>query len=156
MFLSKLKVAAAVVLALCVAVAATAVGARQALADKKETPKDAEKILGTWALVSYEEGGKKAPEELLKNAQVVLTAGGKMTVKNADGKVSELTYKLGPDSKPKEFDCTDDKGRMMFGIYKLDGDTLTVCYDRGGDRPTEFASKPGTSVVLEVLKRQKK
>jgi hypothetical protein len=33
---------------------------------------------------------------------------------------------------------------------------MTVCFARRGDRPTEFASKEGTSVVLLVLKREKK
>jgi len=156
MFLNKLKVVAAGLLAVCVAVAVSVVGARQALADKKETPKDEEKILGTWALMSYEEGGRNAPQEAIKEAKVIIAADGKMTVKHGDGKVVEGTYKLGPAKKPKEFSFTNDKGQTKLGIYKLDGDTLTVCYDRSGGRPAEFASKEGTTVVLQVLKREKK
>jgi RNA polymerase sigma factor (sigma-70 family) len=161
MFLSKMKVVAAVVLALSVAVAVTVVGARRALAAKPAATakdkalKDEEKILGTWALVAYEEGGQKAPEEAIKDARVTLTADGKMTAKQGE-KVQEFTYELDPAKKPKEFSGTNDKGQTMLGIYKLDGDTLTVCFDRGGGRPTEFASKEGTAVVLEVLKREKK
>jgi len=155
MFLNKLKVAAAVLLVLCVAAAVTVVGARQALADKKETPKDEEKILGTWAVVSYEEGGEKAPEERIKEAKVSFAADGKMTAKQGE-KEQEFTYKLDPAKKPKEFSLTNDKGLTLLGIYKLDGDTLTVCLDRSGGQPAEFASKDGTTVILEVLKREKK
>jgi RNA polymerase sigma factor (sigma-70 family) len=160
MFLSKLKVVAAVALAVAVA-AGTVLWARQALADKPAAagkgaaPKDEENILGTWVLVSSEEGGQRAPEELIKEARVTFAADGKMTVKQGE-KEQEFTYQLDPAKKPKEFNGTNDKGRTVLGIYKLDGDTLTVCFDRGGDRPTEFASPAGTTVVLEVLKREKK
>jgi RNA polymerase sigma factor (sigma-70 family) len=161
MLLKKLK-AAGVVLA---AVTAVAVGfslcARLALADrpaaagKEEAPKDEEKILGTWALVSYKEGGEKAPEAKIRGAQVTFTADGKMAVKQGEQE-QEYTYKLSPDKKPKEFSGTNAHDRTVLGIYKLDGDTLTVCYDRSGDRPAEFASPEGSTVVLQVLKRVKK
>jgi uncharacterized protein (TIGR03067 family) len=152
MFPDKVKV-----LVLCVAVAAIFAAAPRATADKKkEPPRDEKKILGTWVLVSGLDGGKKAPEERIKGARLIIAAGGKMTVENADGKVVKGTYKLDPSTSPKQFTVTNDKGQERSGIYKLDGDTLTVCYDRSGGPPTEFASKEGTSVVLEVLKREKK
>jgi RNA polymerase sigma factor (sigma-70 family) len=161
MFLSKLKVVAAVVLAVLVAVAVTVGCARQALADrpsaaaKDAAPKDEEKILGTWAIVSFEEGGQKPPEgAMIIGARVIIAADGKMTLKQGE-KEQEFTYKLSPAKKPKEISLTNDKGVTLPGIYKLDGDTLTVCFDRGGDRPAEFASPEGTTVVLEVLKREK-
>jgi hypothetical protein len=45
----------------------------------------------------------------------------------------------------------------MLGIYELDGDTYKLCGDmQGKSRPTEFAVKPGSGFVLEVLKREKK
>jgi RNA polymerase sigma-70 factor (ECF subfamily) len=161
MLLNKLKMAGVVLLAVSAVVVGIGVCARLALADKPaaagkdEAPKDEEKILGTWALVSIAEGGEKAPEAKIRGAQVTFTADGKMTVKQGEQE-QEFTYKLSPAQKPKEFSGTNAQGRTVLGIYKLDGDTLTVCYDRGGDRPAEFASNEGTKVVLEVLKRVKK
>jgi RNA polymerase sigma factor (sigma-70 family) len=161
MLLNKLKAAGAVLLAVTAVAVGVGVCARLALADrpaaagKDEAPKDEEKILGTWTLVSGEEGGQKAPEERIKQAKLIFAADGKMTAKLGE-REQEFTYQLSPAKKPKEFSVADDKGRTMLGIYKLDGDTLTVCYDRGGDRPAEFASPEGTRVVLEVLKRVKK
>ncbi len=161
MLLNKLKVAGVVLLAVTAAVAGTGVCARLALADKPglagndETPQDEERILGTWALVSSEEGGQKAPEQVIQEAKVIFAADGKMTAKQG-AKEQEFTYQLDPAKNPKEFSGTNDKGRTVLGIYKLDGDTLTICFDRSGARPTEFASKEGTTVVLEVLKREKK
>src|SRR5262249_16339103 len=130
------------------------VGARQALADK-EPQKDEEKILGTWSIVSIEEGGKKGPEEAIKDTTVTFTADGKMIAKRGEQE-QEFTFRLDPTQKIKEFNGTNAQGKTINGIYKLDGDMLTVCFDRAGGRPTEFASPEGTKIVLEVLKREKK
>jgi RNA polymerase sigma factor (sigma-70 family) len=163
MFLSKVKVVAAVVLALSVAVAGTVVGARRALADKPAAagkdvaPKDEEKIVGTWAFMSLVKGGQKEPEEDFKEAKLIFAAGAKLTAKLPKGEKGG-TYKLDPAKKPKAITVTTEEGGTLLGIYKLEGDTLTVCLgdENDNDRPTEFASKEGTKVALVVLKREKK
>ena len=48
------------------------------------------------------------------------------------------------------------KGKTMLGIYELTGDTYKVCFALpGGERPKEFASKPGSKTMLIVMKREK-
>jgi RNA polymerase sigma factor (sigma-70 family) len=162
MFLSKLKALAVVVLALSLAVAGSVVWARQVLADRpaagrEEAPKDDEKIVGTWAIVSLEKGGQKAPEEDYKEAKLIFAADGKLTAKLPKGEKGG-TYKLGPAKKPKAITITTEEGGTLLGIYKLEGDTLTVCLgdENVNDRPTEFATKEGAKVALLVLKREKK
>ena len=50
-----------------------------------------------------------------------------------------------------------NKGKTIKTIYKLDGDTLTVCYELGdGDRPTKFETKADTKQLLANYKREKK
>jgi RNA polymerase sigma factor (sigma-70 family) len=162
MFLSKMKVLLAVVVAVAVTLTCTAVFGGLALADKPAAGKDAdqkdeEKIVGTWLAVSCEEGGKKVPEEKVKEARLILAADGKLT--HDFGKRDKSgTYKLDPAKKPKEFTVSTNGGETLNGIYKLDGDTLTICANGvdGGERPTEFASKDGTQVLLLALKREKK
>jgi uncharacterized protein (TIGR03067 family) len=163
MLLSKLKVVVAVVLALSMVVAASVVGARRALAcrpaaaGKDEAPQDEDKIVGTWAFMSFEKGGQKEPEEDFKEAKLIFAADGKLTAKLPKGEKGG-TYKLDPAKKPKAITITTENGGTILGIYKLERDTLTVCLgdENDNDRPTEFASKEGTKVVLVVLKREKK
>jgi len=162
MFLSKLKMVAAVVLAVTVATTVTVVCARQAwadkpaAADKEKDQKDEEKILGVWTVESAEEGGEKAQEGAFKLAKLDFAADGKIKVTQPDGSETEGTYKLDATKKPKEFTYGRDNGAMVTGIYKLEGDTLTICYNRFGDTPTEFVSKEASSVRLQVMKREKK
>lgn len=79
----------------------------------------------------------------------------------------EVTYhfKLDPTQTPKTLDQrTEYRGRKELtkasrAIYKLEGDTLTICYegyyDRG-KRPEEFSAAKGSDRTLYILKREKK
>jgi uncharacterized protein (TIGR03067 family) len=160
MFVSKLKVAAAVALAVVVAAGLVA-GARRALADKppasekKEAPREEEKILGTWVITSAERGN--VAQDRFKDLKATFTADGKWITHLPDGD-REGAYKLNTAKKPKEIDLVNAKGNTMLGIYKLEKDALTICLgeEDTDERPTEFASKEGTRVVLLVLQREKK
>jgi RNA polymerase sigma-70 factor (ECF subfamily) len=163
MLLSKVKIVATVLLVVTAAVVGTVVCARPAPAEKPEVAKedavkDEDQILGTWAYVSVEEKGEKVPEEGVKEAKLVFAANGNFTAIRGKGQKMEGTYKLDPPKRPKEITTTTDKGKKHLGIYKLDGDTLTICMQQedGADRPIEFATKKDTKVVLVVLKREKK
>jgi RNA polymerase sigma factor (sigma-70 family) len=153
MFSSKLKVLVFVVLAVAAVVTGTVVCARLALADKEADQKDEEKIVGTWAVVSVEEGGH---DEGIQEAWFIFGADGKVTFKATGKGEKGGTYKLDPAKKPKEVTVMMDEGTLK-GIYKLDGDSLTICAGaRGVERPTEFATKEGVRSALHVLKRERK
>jgi RNA polymerase sigma-70 factor (ECF subfamily) len=163
MFLSKLKVLVVVALSVTVAITGTMVCARLALADKpaaigKEADqKDGEKIVGTWAVISVEHGGHDEGGEEIKEARMIFAAGGKVTWNSPAKGEKGGTYKLDPAKNPKELTITTNEGDTIKGIYKLDGDSLTICAsEKDAARPTEFVTKEGLSAMLMVLKRTKK
>jgi RNA polymerase sigma factor (sigma-70 family) len=165
MWLSKLKLVAAAALAVAVVAWAGGLAYRGLAADppakddkKADKPKeDKEAILGTWKVQAFEEGGKDSETDegkKFKAATVTITAD-KMVFKSGE-EVHEVMYQLDPTSKPKAIDL-DHGGKVLKGVYSLDGNTLKICAsDPGGDRPTEVASKEGSSSKLLVLKREAK
>jgi len=139
-------------------VAVLAVGLLIAADDKKDDKdKDAKRLEGTWAVVSMEHEGRKAPDEQAKGVTLTFTADGKVTVKERD-KETKVSYKLDAGKKVKQITLDGDGEKTLYGIYKLDGDNLTICaIDTSADeRPTEFATKEGSKARLVVLKREKK
>jgi uncharacterized protein (TIGR03067 family) len=121
--------------------------------EKDPTKEDQERIQGTWKVESGEVGGLKNPDDLLK-IQLVFMAE-KVISKIGDAEKKKGTFQLDATAKLKTIDVrTDDQ--LVHGIYKLEGDTLTICLDESGEaRPAEFESKEGTKVALVVLKRVK-
>jgi uncharacterized protein (TIGR03067 family) len=118
--------------------------------------KELAKFQGNWKFVSMEVNGKKSSEEEFGKFRVVYEGDG-CKVYDGDKIAAEVTsIKLDPTKKPKTIDWTN-QGRQVRGIYTLEEETLTLC-DREtakGDRPTKFATKSDSGLVLVVLKRVK-
>jgi uncharacterized protein (TIGR03067 family) len=111
---------------------------------------DLKKMAGKWKVVVNETDGKPLPKELIdKFASTLIVEGDKYKVYFGDKLADEGTMKLDAAKNPKEIDATPSKNPAMKGIYKIDGDTMTVCFSKpGGDRPAEFKSKEGTGQIL--------
>jgi RNA polymerase sigma factor (sigma-70 family) len=131
-------------------------------ASKKNTPKEkaaqdaeqlkqkeAAKLKGTWKAVAAEIAGQAQvlPEDAA-NAHVWDILDGKITrqqSKDKKGMEEEVVpFTIDPSQKPAHIDFAIEvagiKG-VLKGIYKLDGDELTVClFGADGGRPTEFGS----------------
>ncbi|HKA06036.1 MAG TPA: TIGR03067 domain-containing protein [Gemmataceae bacterium] len=117
--------------------------------DKKPDPGPIE---GEWVIQSYVLGSKEDDSE---KGEKVRISDGVLVV----GESEKARYAL--DSKPdlSRIDLTLVEGKQpkILGIYKIDGDTLVLCFPKGGgaDRPAKFESPAGTRIVLMTLKRKK-
>jgi uncharacterized protein (TIGR03067 family) len=139
-----------------------------AAAPAEEARKEREKLVGTWLVVSVEVNGQKAPAGAVKDFRFIFTADS-LTRKRGDKAESGAGYKLDPSKSPKWLDMTgttDGKEHAVPTIYKLDGDTLTLCFrsdykkkdgkpNEAQKRPEKFDGGAGSKQVLMVLKREK-
>jgi uncharacterized protein (TIGR03067 family) len=122
-----------------------------------EEKSDQDKLQGKWKIESGMQGGKPLPDDVVKTGIIEFDGNKIKSTVKVDGadRTDEMTFKLDSTKKPKAIDV-DMKGKPGLGIYKLDGDTLTICHGEDGDpRPTEFESKEGTKTVVVVMKRSK-
>ena len=124
----------------------------------QEVKKEMDRFQGTWRMVSLEAGQNKLTEDALKDFRLKIE-GDKFTATEGTSE-NHGTFKVDPTKKPKTIDITmiqGEKRQTLLGIYELEGDTYKLCGDMSGkSRPTEFAIKPGSGYILEVLKREKK
>jgi uncharacterized protein (TIGR03067 family) len=138
-------------------------------AKDKAVKEEREKLVGTWTVVSAEANGQKIPAEALKDFQFIFTADS-LTRKKGGKAESGAGYKLDPSKSPKWLDMTgttDGKEQSIPALYKLDGDTLTLCfradYKNKDGKPNEIQKRPekldggkGSEQVLMVLWREKR
>jgi RNA polymerase sigma factor (sigma-70 family) len=131
-------------------------GEKRADAFNEAAKKDLQALQGDWILQSIEENGMKV--ELGDNQQGILTfkdTTWSFAPTNEQGEVVALD----PTTNPKLIDIkSTPKGREAFvkeGIYKLDGDTLTICLGKDKNRPTNFDPPKEAGTKLMTHKRAK-
>ena len=121
---------------------------------------DLDKLQGTYKMVSLEVDGKAVPEAKL--ASSTLTIKGDKYIIKVNDKPYETKMALDPEQMPKTIDMKfldgDNKDKTALGIYKIDGDTFTMCraFNPGQSRPRDFATQPDTNTFLVVWKKQEK
>jgi uncharacterized protein (TIGR03067 family) len=129
----------------------------------KDTPKkDVPTIVGEWVGEKAITGGKEKPVPE-GGIDFTFTEDGKLMVREGtrNDAASNKTgsYKIDSKKTPAEIDIippADKKEATIQGIYKIEGDTLTLCISHDADRPTKFESPAGAKTMVMVLKRAKK
>ena len=115
---------------------------------------DKDELQGTWILESWEMRGKKLD---IPKGRVITFSHDEFSAK-VDGKKQSSSYKTDGSESPKHMDITtegpDEKGMISLAIYKIEGDTLTICagggiVDKQEPRPTAFDSKQGSLMILK-------
>jgi uncharacterized protein (TIGR03067 family) len=181
MLMTKLRIAAAVMLLTALIAVAGALftyqtaTAQQDNAQKRKdnaqavdpnTPKrdasetDKEKLQGVWQMESMEGDGMKISKDDLAAVEVeqkrVRIDGNKWITKNGEGKEQRKSFQLNAKKTPKTIDIKALDGTFdQLGIYELEGDDLKVCLCGAATqvRPTEFATKGGSPMMLILYKR---
>ena len=123
------------------------------LVNARAADPDQEKLQGKWNIESFDYNGTAV--EVMKQA-VREFKGDKYSLTPKSGEAINGEIKaIDSIKKPKTIDL-DVNGQTLKGIYEVDGDTLRLCYSLNNpERPTEFASKPDSGIVLVVHKRAK-
>jgi len=119
-------------------------------------PEDLKLLQGTWTVAALEVDGQ--PVAAPGDAYVVIE--GSRFASTGMGAEYEGTLELDASASPPRidmrFDKGPEKGNTNLGIYRLEGDSWTLCLaTRGTLRPATFESTPGSGIAVETLVRGK-
>ena len=118
-----------------------------------------QQLAGIWTCVSATIDGSPLAAETAKLLTLTLT-NERFKTQRGDQVLFDSTYTLNATKDPKQIDMIgtegDLKGKPALGIYKLDGDKLTLCYTMPGkERPAKLESAPKSGVYLIEWQRAK-
>jgi uncharacterized protein (TIGR03067 family) len=119
-------------------------------------PTDLDRLQGTWRIAKLEMDGRTASAPEFDGAAIAIS--GKTFTSIMPGSTYAGTIRVDETKSPKTLDLLfttgPQKGTINPGIYKLRGDTWTMCLAmRGKTRPKTFATKANTGLVVETLER---
>ncbi len=142
--------------------------------ERYQPSEDEKAFQGRWNVVSQSDSGKAVPKKELEqryfeafDVYAYLRDGSNNKLFPRD--IAGGLFVLDPTTEPKTITIsgfepdstggfkTDEnnnyKKQRLVGIYKFDGDHLTIAYRTNGPRPEKFESTPGSGVTLLVLER---
>jgi uncharacterized protein (TIGR03067 family) len=119
-----------------------------------EARSDLDGLHGDWQVVAVEQGGRVLPKDQFPFTSLKIRDD---TIVHEGGPhhLLKARFRLHPEQQPKALDMESEgyHGDTYHAIYALEGDTLTICRPDDATRPTEFASSPGSNVLLYTAKR---
>jgi uncharacterized protein (TIGR03067 family) len=129
-------------------------------AQHKAIEKDRKLIEGTWRIAVLQVNGEEAKQEDAKKLKVVNGSDGTWSLRSEGNEIGKGTSTIDPTKKPKtiDFTATEATGvtNQYLGIYELGKESRRLCFAQPGkERPTEFASPPGSEIILVTFEREK-
>jgi uncharacterized protein (TIGR03067 family) len=124
--------------------------------------KDLKTLQGAWkAVKGVKDGEEETPK--MGTEDVILEFKDRALLFNGKEFLTVTALDTSTDPKCIDFKVAVDrgpltKGAVFEGIYKLDGDTLTLALfeDGGVKRPDKFESAKGSKIIVVTLQREKK
>jgi len=118
---------------------------------------DLDRLQGSWKITSLESDGRRASAGLLTDARIIIK--GNTFTSLGMGAPYTGTMTLRRSGALKTFDLLFTSGHAQgtknVGIYKLAGDTWTICLStQSPTRPKRFATRAGSGLALETLTRE--
>jgi len=113
---------------------------------------------GEWQMVSAVMHGQAMEASAVQWVKRV-TVGNKTTITAGPQTMMKMEFTADPAQSPKTIDYVNtsgpNKGKAQHGIYKLEGDILTICVAAPGEpRPAEFESVEDDHRTFTVWKRK--
>jgi uncharacterized protein (TIGR03067 family) len=128
-------------------------------ADDKSVKDELKRQEGTWSVTSSIYDGKAASEDLVRSIKRVVE--GDHAVWERDGKrFAGTKIEVDPAREPKTIDVIPDGGRnrgeRVLGIYKFEGEKLTICMaEPGKPRLKAFQADKGSGYTLRTFTRDR-
>lgn len=118
----------------------------------------ATEIEGDWAMVSMVQDGKPLDASMVKWVSRTMH-GSRTTVTAGPNTMLNAEFICDPAQDPNTIDYTllegANKGQKQLGIYKVEGDVLSICMAAPGKpRASEYASSRGDGATYSVWRRK--
>lgn len=133
-----------------------AVAAVAPAADKPDPKADLAALKGKWKVTATTFDGKAV--QLPAAGRELEFDDKQFTAFEGEKKGGSINFTIDVTPTPKRIDLDRPaQDKKAAGLYKLDGDKLTICYaEWGAERPEKLESKAGGKVFLMELERVKK
>jgi uncharacterized protein (TIGR03067 family) len=126
---------------------------------RKAVRTEAQHLHGNWKVVSVEGFDNAKAADEMKSVRLDIH-GRAIDARWGDNKTATAHFKIDPTATPHTIDIMvtrgpeEVQGKMLHGVYSLDGDTLKIAYrDPGQSRPTSVAAEGEKDVHRVTLKR---
>jgi uncharacterized protein (TIGR03067 family) len=114
-------------------------------------------LQGTWHFDAMEQDGQNVAAAELKG-RTLFVGGDLLLIRDGDRVLYGGKVTIDPNVSPATFNVAAQQDQklvdVMVGIYEIRDDTFRLAFvSRGGERPTEFKSDPGSKVRLATCRR---